>query len=639
MKKNIIKILITLVFVFTMFGGISAVNFNYVKADQNPIKYVALGDSIADGTRLEGYQKYTFVDGSYTNNIKENLELYYDGQVESTTYAMASSNTTDFLALLNGQRTDRYADLNTDEVLQTIKDADIITVCIGANDILLPAINNIMPFIMGQATVSDMEAILANGLVNFTTNYPKILAKLTELNPDAIIVFNDIYNPYKCFKLTGQMADSAESLNIFNVSNINKMGEITETYLSGGVNSQEQEIIGLNQLMERYIYERNNENFKFVEIKKEFDMVANNDASQYSQLVNVDVNKIQFKFPEGLNFNSYADPHPTQTGHELIASAIMNSIENDLPYLDESVEPDEPIEPEYPVEPDEPVEPEEPTYVTVTFVVFGGYLADEDGDFHKKEIQENTLLTNYQPIREGYPFGGWYEDASFNQKWNPEEPIVKDMTLYAKWITLKASGLLEQDITNVKEITFKLDIPDPENYDIFWLVQEGDLTPTRVEGEKDVNFKYLPTKSGVFKIQAEVDGVKTSAINVTITRSKVSMVKIVLKNKDVNNKFTIEVVENSYSDSQLVWYQSSNEYKQAPTQICVGKSILEQKFNSSCKIWVVYKESGEVISNVLDINVEQTAPTDVIIGVLVSVLIVGAFIVAVVITKKKYSDE
>ena len=37
------------------------------------------------------------------------------------------------------------------------------------------------------------------------------------------------------------------------------------------------------------------------------------------------------------------------------------------------------------------------------------------------------------PVVEGYTFGGWYKERTCQTKWNFDDPVTGDMTLYAKW--------------------------------------------------------------------------------------------------------------------------------------------------------------------------------------------------------------
>jgi uncharacterized repeat protein (TIGR02543 family) len=40
----------------------------------------------------------------------------------------------------------------------------------------------------------------------------------------------------------------------------------------------------------------------------------------------------------------------------------------------------------------------------------------------------------YTPSRDGYVFGGWYQDAAFTVPFIPGTAVSHDITLYAKWI-------------------------------------------------------------------------------------------------------------------------------------------------------------------------------------------------------------
>ena len=50
-----------------------------------------------------------------------------------------------------------------------------------------------------------------------------------------------------------------------------------------------------------------------------------------------------------------------------------------------------------------------------------------------------------EPEREGYTFEGWYTDEALTQEYNFNEPVVADITVYAKW------KLEEKPVTEVKE--------------------------------------------------------------------------------------------------------------------------------------------------------------------------------------------
>lgn len=63
------------------------------------------------------------------------------------------------------------------------------------------------------------------------------------------------------------------------------------------------------------------------------------------------------------------------------------------------------------------------SYVSSRFVAAGSVLVQPD-----------------DPTREGYTFGGWYEDEALTQAWDFSAPIVQTITLYAKWVSRGTDG-------------------------------------------------------------------------------------------------------------------------------------------------------------------------------------------------------
>ncbi len=68
-----------------------------------------------------------------------------------------------------------------------------------------------------------------------------------------------------------------------------------------------------------------------------------------------------------------------------------------------------------------------PVY-TVTFIANGG---SETGS---QLVQENKCAqTPEVPVKTGYLFGGWFQDAEFSTPWNFSTTVTGDRTLYARW--------------------------------------------------------------------------------------------------------------------------------------------------------------------------------------------------------------
>ena len=92
---------------------------------------------------------------------------------------------------------------------------------------------------------------------------------------------------------------------------------------------------------------------------------------------------------------------------------------------------------------------------TVTFDPNGGTLA---GAATCEEKQNECISRpDEEPVREGYNFLGWYKDAACTQRWDFDDPIPGNMTLYAGWQILSYT-------IRVKPANGEQDIIIDENY-------------------------------------------------------------------------------------------------------------------------------------------------------------------------------
>ena len=99
---------------------------------------------------------------------------------------------------------------------------------------------------------------------------------------------------------------------------------------------------------------------------------------------------------------------------------------------------------------------------TVTFDPNGGTLTGAATCEEKQN--ESIQRPDEEPVREGYNFLGWYKDAACTQRWDFNDPIPGNMTLYAGWQILSytirvkpANG--EQDI--IIDVNFGTAITPP----------------------------------------------------------------------------------------------------------------------------------------------------------------------------------
>ncbi len=170
--------------------------------------YTALGDSIAAGYALPAYTADgNTVAGGYVSRVGQ-----YVGAEKIYDKAISGLDTNGLLHLI----------ANDPSYKQAIAEAELITVSIGSNDILLPAIGMIEDFVLGESgsdllshfenmTLSELKDLLkrlgaylnapeqkeiaARGIETFKTNWTKVIDSIVSINPTAKIIVTNYYNP------------------------------------------------------------------------------------------------------------------------------------------------------------------------------------------------------------------------------------------------------------------------------------------------------------------------------------------------------------------------------------------------------------------------------------------------------------
>lgn len=491
MKKKLMIIMLAIITLVSF--GFANNKTAFAEDNADYIYYVALGDSIASGYKLPEYGQQYFVTDSYTYNFKLMLEDKLGvNNVNSTTFAYNGDTTTDLLAKLE----DSY-------IVATLKTADIVTVTIGANDVLNSVLANVSNYIINTGmSIADMENLLSANLnlLKESGNLNKILARLYNINPKATYIFTNCYNPYKHFSLPTNnfLLNAGLSAAGFSKDKINKISEIAEDYIAGGTNSQNQTIQGLNQLLQLAINSFNKDNFILSDIKSAFEVYNLSTTPTYDKLVNSNITK---NSTIGINdlTNTQAlmertDPHPTAVGHKIISDALSEYVDDkcllELRY--NGLEINGKLNELFLYNKNEVVD-----ISNITFdedYIFNGWYTtenfEEDTEWTGGTITENlTLYANLKkevqvifnsnggteipaidclacctvaapedPIRDGYKFMGWYTDENFavESLWSFDNVVKDNLTLYAKWlkeiaVTFNTNGAGEIESINTYE--------------------------------------------------------------------------------------------------------------------------------------------------------------------------------------------
>ena len=173
------------------------------------IGYVSLGDSIAAGHTINenwdrdygersqyaygdsGNKETALVPNCYTDLIYRDLVSVYG---VNNVFFKSFARSGDMVYQLIDK-------LTHPTVREALTKADLVTVCIGANDVLQPAWLGLEDYIYTGSLVEIENAITSN-LANLQndsspTSYRAMLNKLAEVNPTAKYLFTTVYNPYK----------------------------------------------------------------------------------------------------------------------------------------------------------------------------------------------------------------------------------------------------------------------------------------------------------------------------------------------------------------------------------------------------------------------------------------------------------
>ncbi len=184
------------------------------------INIVALGDSIAAGYGLASPEAER-----YSHIIKERIDARDGFECVETNRGV------------NGQTSSGL--IESFASLPDFGDADCVTVSIGANNVLGPAVDMFAKY--GTALLIEDEDLraaafasaykefnseTAAGIARFEADLPEIISGIKEKAPGAKIIFQTIYNPYNNVPLTLTLGDVTVDLNADSDRLVSALNEI-----------------------------------------------------------------------------------------------------------------------------------------------------------------------------------------------------------------------------------------------------------------------------------------------------------------------------------------------------------------------------------------------------------------------------
>lgn len=299
--------------------------------DVHKFYMLALGDSIAAGyapkamggkakdedleqkVMIAAYEEYMnrrkggSADPNYVNQfsypavLKKNLSEFANITLQS--YARTGDQTKDLLAKLAPNYRDAEIATKKGEILEAVKQADYITLCIGANDILQRAtgINIFMK------DLNWFRETFASDLENFKANFDTILGTLADDDNSATVYVMSVYSPYIHFTGNPPIPDSQYTpLYKSTTEKIVAINGIAQEFLS---------------LLNTYISEKAgaNPSVTYVDVATVINAV---DTDTHKTLIHADPKKFNLDglvSTFGQTIPIWFDPHPTIAGAVKIA--------------------------------------------------------------------------------------------------------------------------------------------------------------------------------------------------------------------------------------------------------------------------------------------------------------------------------
>lgn len=408
----------------------------YAEGSADYINYVSFGDSIVTGYGLSGYNANAdFVSGSFENLFKTYLTNNAK-DVNAVSFASDGYTSANLLSALKTSPT----------VRASVQSADVITVCIGGNDLIQATMPHLVDCFV-EKDYSGLEDSLTTAATSFAANLNNIVSEISSLNANAKVVFASIYNPYAALKnasptqtiaLEAKTAGALVASATISGTDLNTLGNIADHFIGG---NSALSVTGLNQILSQKI--STTPNFYLADVKTAFDSYigSTTDILRANLTEQTTISLEVASYNEvGTELFKYLDPHPTALGHQMIAREVQNKFAENL--------------------------------AVVTFDYNGGMLAGATDDKSIVLKQKTISAPSAAPTREHYVFEGWFVDVTSDNSFDFSSDVTTNLKLFAKWqaITFKVTfnyngGSLNQSLFNEVEVLegSKAEAPTGEN--------------------------------------------------------------------------------------------------------------------------------------------------------------------------------
>ena len=269
-------------------------------------------DFIAAYNKYVGRRKNASINPDYVNEFAHSALIGKESSknIRVRSYAKTGDQTKHLLEKLQPGFEDPVLGTRKGEIFEAVKDADYITLCIGANDILQHATG----MTIASHNADDFDKLLAKEFETFKTNFDSILATLTANNQKVFVM--TVYHPYIHFTQENIPAPELKAtayLGFISTAKFLRLMPVAKKYLDS-----------LNE----YIKSKAASNVIVVDVAatvNDFDVSSHHDYIYvYPQMF-----KLQdLVMDNGNTVPVWFDPHPRKKGQEKIAELFKTAIEN-----------------------------------------------------------------------------------------------------------------------------------------------------------------------------------------------------------------------------------------------------------------------------------------------------------------------
>ena len=294
------------------------------------VTFRGFGDSISAGDTLPDNENYVvgenITQGCYTEVLSRSFISEFGGS--AVNFAQSGDKTSGGES--GGMVTKLAPYTNqTAEDYQDFYNTDVITVCIGANNVLSPAVSDLPTYLMGtfgEEQEQTLRTKLQAGLDDFENDYLNtILPTLTtKTSANTKVYVMTIYNPYKYTHLYDAQVSETDMFKDM------IRGMIGTEQAPGSMETKFQQILAIAMeylaQVNQIIRTNTTDKVHCVDIYNLFETFT---KEQYLQYINADLSKLTLSFSIISNPSTvmaYADPHPTLLGQEVIANEFAKQV-------------------------------------------------------------------------------------------------------------------------------------------------------------------------------------------------------------------------------------------------------------------------------------------------------------------------